>query len=123
MRKTILVVDDDEAVRNLLQTRLEKSNYNVLIAANGLHAVQVIGTGAKIDLMISDVNMPGMTGVQLVEKLFSESKSEFPVIMLSANRDRDIVIRAAKTGIVEYILKPFKFIEILEKIQKYLPLD
>ncbi len=123
MQKTILVVDDDEGVRNLLQTRLTNSNYNVLIAANGLHAVQVIGTGAKIDLMISDVNMPGMTGVQLVEKLFSESKSEFPVIMLSANRDRDIVIRAAKTGIVEYILKPFKYIEILEKIQKHLPLD
>ena len=124
-RKTILIVDDDEGLRTLMSERLENDNFNTVVAANGLHAFQILTSHKKeVDLMICDVNMPGLSGVQLVEKI-NEVKEirPFPVIMLSANRNRDVIIRSAKTGVVEYLLKPFKYPEILEKIKKILQTD
>jgi two-component system, chemotaxis family, sensor histidine kinase and response regulator PixL len=123
-KKTIMVVDDEISLRQLLTDRLQNDNYQVVSANSGLHAYQILKTGITIDLMVCDVNMPGLSGVQLVDKLNNDvTIKPFPVIMLTANRDREIVVRAAKGGVVDYLLKPFNYKDLLAKIDKNIQQD
>lgn len=112
MKKTIsiLIVDDESMMRNLLTKILTRDGYNVCIAENGEVALQVL-EDKKIDLIISDLKMPRMNGFELLKVV----KREYPnivLIMMTAYGDTYTIKDALLLGADEYITKPFKSFEI-----------
>ena len=107
---TLLVVDDEMVMRNLLEKILSRDGYKVLLAENGEQALEVLET-ERVDIVISDMKMPRMSGFELLKTL----KQEHPnvaVIMMTAYGDTYTVKDALLLGADEYITKPFKSYEI-----------
>lgn len=114
----ILVVDDEYLIRWTLQKNLEKAGYGVLVAETGEEALQKIGEEAP-DLVLLDINLPGMDGFEVLEKAFRIDQSFIP-IMITAFEDVDRVVRAIKLGAFDYIAKPFDFGKVRLSIEKAL---
>jgi two-component system response regulator PilR (NtrC family) len=107
---TILIVDDELSMREFLQILLEKEGYKTLTAANGSEAVKLIQAN-NIELVISDIRMPEMTGLDLLKEV--KKKDYFiPVIMITAYASPEDAVLAMKGGAYDYITKPFKVDEI-----------
>ena len=114
----ILVVDDEYLIRWTLQKNLEKAGYAVLLAETGEDALQKISEEAP-DLVLLDINLPGMDGFEVLEKAFQIDQSFIP-IMITAFEDVDRVVRAIKLGAFDYITKPFDFNKVQLSIDKAL---
>jgi two-component system, NtrC family, response regulator AtoC len=114
----ILVVDDEYLIRWTLQKNLEKAGYAVLLAETGEDALQKIGEEAP-ELVLLDINLPGMDGFEVLEKAFQVDQSFIP-IMITAFEDVDRVVRAIKLGAFDYITKPFDFNKVQLSIDKAL---
>jgi len=107
---TILVVDDELMMRNLLEKILMRDGYNIITAENGQDALEVLQRD-KIDIVISDMKMPEMNGFDLLKII----KKEYPrigMIMMTAYGDTYTVKDALLLGADEYITKPFKSFEV-----------
>ncbi|MEJ6473720.1 response regulator [Pseudoalteromonas piscicida] len=107
---TFLVVDDcltvRNLVRNIIHTRLGSDK--VLLANNGQHALQILDS-EKVDLIISDWNMPELNGEELLYQVRNHSKlKDIPFIMMTSNGGRDFVITAIQNGVSHFVVKPFK---------------
>ena len=119
-KKRILIIDDEQELVKALKVRLTVSNYEVLIAYDGIEGLEK-AQKEKPDLILLDINMPRMDGFQTLEKLKSDSQmSSIPVIMLTARSQVDDVSSGAKAGALDYIVKPFETAVLLEKIRKAL---
>lgn len=117
MRKRILVVDDDRM--NLLRTRkILDDQYDVFLAESGREALDKIAT-EKIDLILLDIEMPGMNGIETFERM-NQYDINVPVIFLTASGDEGDVLSAIKLGAVNYVKKPFYPQELLKRIAKEL---
>ncbi len=114
----ILVVDDEYLIRWTLQKNLEKAGYAVILAETGEEALQKISEEAP-DLVLLDINLPGMNGFEVLEKAFQIDQSFIP-IMITAFEDVDRVVRAIKLGAFDYITKPFDFNKVRLSIDKAL---
>ena len=112
-RRKILVVDDDQTVRNLLQRILEKAGYDVVIASNGQEALEKVSQ-FDISLILLDVIMPGMDGFEVLDRL--QQYKIIPVIMLSGIREVTTKIDTLTLGADDYIVKPFSSEELLARI-------
>ncbi len=113
MPKTkILIVDDEEAIREVISTLLEALGYECATASNGRRAQEFLASNS-VDLVLSDMVMPEMDGLSLVEWL-RNTQPEIPVIMVTAMHDLSTALEAIRRGAYDYILKPF------EKDQLYL---
>lgn len=108
---SVLIVDDEPAIRDMLRSALEREGYRCLCAAGGEEALSILSQ-EEIQLILLDVNMPGMTGIEVLQRV-QESSSDAAVIMVTANADRDTAIEAMKLGATDYIAKPFKLSEVL----------
>ena len=116
MNKKILVVDDEIGIRQSLQKILEKEGFSVVTASNGEEAFKVIRQG-EIDLLITDIRMAGMDGVELLK--VSKSLSPFTeVIMITGFASVDTAVDSMKQGAYDYITKPFKKADILKSVHK-----
>ena len=115
-QESILVVDDEEAVRGLLQRILEEIGYKVTTAANGQEALYKLSVG-ETKVMLLDVKMPGMTGLEVLEKL-ADDWPNYCVIMVTAVTDLQTAVEALKAGAYDYITKPFDRDDVKEKIVK-----
>lgn len=115
MRRCILVVDDD--VMNLKRTKmiLEK-HYDLVLAESGEEALDKLKR-ESIDLILLDIAMPGMNGIQTFKRL-KEDDVEIPVIFLTASGDEDDVMTAIRLGAANYLKKPFMPKELLERVAK-----
>jgi adenylate cyclase len=103
----VLVVDDDEMNRDMLSRRLERQGHQVLVAENGLRALEVLRS-ARVDLILLDILMPELDGLQTLERLKAdETLRHTPVIMLSALDEIDRVVRCVEVGAEDYLPKPF----------------
>jgi len=112
---SILVVDDELSMREFLKILLEKEGYVVTSVADAASAIdQIKATG--FDLIISDIKMPGMGGLTLLEKI-KEINSKLPVIMITAYASPENAVIAMKGGAFDYITKPFKVDEIIKIIR------
>ena len=109
---SILVVDDEPDLRSTLSHALNRSGYSVVGAANGVDALEKFKS-AKFNLVISDVKMPEMSGMELLSSI-KKMSPQTPVIMISAFGTVSNAVAAMQQGASDYILKPFSF-EILEK--------
>ena len=114
----ILIVDDDPDIREVLKVLLGSENAEVIEAGNGLDAVNMVKKDENIDLVILDVMMPEMDGVEACEKIREFSK--VPILFLTAkSRDQDMVEGYTKGG-DDYLVKPFSQTELVMKIKSLL---
>lgn len=119
-KRTILVVDDEEDVRDLLSIILESIGYNVQTAANGLEAWDMINGQPDIfDLVISDIRMPGMDGIELLEKIKGRYPFKPVVSFITGFSDLSIEDAYAR-GVCGYVKKPFSKKDIVEVVEKAL---
>ena len=112
---TILVVDDDAGQRSLLATFLSKEGLNVLTAESAEEALQILDTN-DISMMITDVRMPGMSGIDLMSAC-RQRKPGLPVLMVTAFPDIRDAVEAVKDGAVNYLQKPIDLVELLQSIR------
>jgi len=104
MMETILIVDDEERIRNLVSIYLRKEQYNILQAENGSDAVNIFNKN-KVDLIILDVMMPIMDGWDVCKEI--RKTSDIPIIMLTAKSEEDDELLGFELGTDHYITKPF----------------
>jgi two-component system, OmpR family, phosphate regulon response regulator OmpR len=112
----ILVIDDDESMRFMLQTKLFQSGFNVTLAASGSHAIQIFQTGKKFDLIICDLKMPLKTGIDVI-RYMKDSKIEIPTVILTGFPEREKIIQAAQMGIQDVLVKPVRHHDLMNMIK------
>lgn len=121
MTKKILVIDDEELIIKSLSKLLEKSGYEVFIAKNGQDAI-VMTEESEFDLIIADIRMPGVNGVDTVCSIYEELKQNnlkrIPVIFITGYADKENEKRAKALNPIDYIYKPFDTQELLSKVKK-----
>jgi two-component system, chemotaxis family, chemotaxis protein CheY len=122
--KRILIVDDDEATRSLVRRVLKRMKIgNLQEAAGGEQAIACLNeTSEDIDLVICDWNMPGMSGIELFDRVHA-MRPELPFLMLTGRADATSVIAAKKAGIPAYIVKPIFPDELKTKVSFLLAKD
>jgi len=114
----ILVVDDEEDVRETLQSVLKSMNYIPHVAANGNEALKIINN-IKIDVVLSDLYMPEMDGIQLLKKVKATNKNVV-FLMITAHPTIETAVEAIKKGAYDYLTKPFHIEEVRLKINRAL---
>lgn len=112
----ILLIDDDSSIRNMLSIVLGKAGYTVLGVDDGFLALDKLKQ-ESFDLVISDIKMPGISGIELLEKIKSIN-ADIPVIMITAYASTDDAVEAMKLGAEDYVTKPFNIDELKIIIQK-----
>ena len=120
MKRSILIVDDEESIRFSLKGGLEDEGYHALLAANGEEAVQVIEHN-EIDLILLDIWMPGKDGLQILEEL-NKNGFRIPVIIMTGHGSIDTAIRATRLGALDFIEKPLDLNKIIITINNTLHL-
>ncbi len=118
----IMVVEDNSINRTLVTRVLEKRGYSTLMAVDGFEAVDLVKKGEHIDLILMDIQMPGMDGMEALKliRLFEESSGStgrIPVIALSAHVMKDDVDRFLGAGFDSYVAKPFNSNDLIERIE------
>jgi len=112
MKKSkILIADDEGDIRELLGDFLEGEGYECVLAADAFEALEIFKTTTDIDLVMSDIRMPGKTGLDLLGDI-KEIDNDVMVIMISAVKDIESAITAMSRGAYDYVAKPFKLTEV-----------
>jgi two-component system, chemotaxis family, chemotaxis protein CheY len=116
-----LVVDDYSTMRRIVKNLLHDLGYaNVTEADDGNTALPLLQTGG-FDFLITDWNMPGMPGLDLLKAVRADEKlKKMPVLMLTAEAKREQIVEAAQAGVNGYVIKPFTAATLKEKIDKIL---
>ena len=118
MKARILVVDDEESIREFLDIMLRKEGYEVTLAEDGQKAIDILAK-KSVDMVISDLQMPNVTGIELLKKV----RDQYPdllFMMITAFGTTDTAVEAMKLGAYDYITKPFKIDEVRLNIQNAL---
>ena len=119
-KATILVIDDNTDARLFLQRSLD-DEYHVLVAANGKEALQVLARKDNISIIVSDVMMPEMDGIEFFREIKSNiSYSHIPVILLTAKSSEENIVAGLEDGVADYITKPFSLAVLRLRIRKVL---
>jgi two-component system chemotaxis response regulator CheY len=115
----ILIVDDFSTMRRIIKNLLRDLGFNNTVEADdGTTALPILKAGG-IDLLITDWNMPGMQGIDLLKAVRAESElATLPVLMVTAESKRPQIVEAAEAGVNGYIVKPFNAATLKEKIEK-----
>ena len=116
-----LVVDDFSTMRRIVKNLLQELGYSDITEADdGNTALPLLQAGG-IDFLVTDWNMPGMPGLDLLKAVRADPKrASMPVLMLTAEAKREQIIEAAQAGVNGYVIKPFTAITLKEKIDKIL---
>ena len=117
-KRNLLVVDDDPDVLSMLERLLKKLEYNPLVAKNGEEAVKIIDRN-KVDVVVSDLVMPEMDGMELLKRVKSR-KGDVPFVMITGHPTIETAVEAIKKGAYDYITKPFQVEEVQIKIDRAL---
>jgi two-component system response regulator (stage 0 sporulation protein F) len=117
-KQVILIVDDEEGLREGLSKLLESEGYAVLSAESGEQALQILQQ-SHIDLVLTDMRMPGMDGIELLKKI-RERHPNVGVIILTGYGQIESYIEAMNFGAIEYVSKPFKVNELKFIVNKVL---
>ena len=116
--KTILVIDDDESLRRVVEYNLEQEGHRVLTAADGAGGLATFRSHS-IDLVLTDIRMPEMDGLELLARL-KAMQADLPVIILTAHGTIDSAVDAIKLGAADYLTKPFNREQLKTAVQKAL---
>ncbi|MFQ5588859.1 MAG: response regulator [Nitrospiria bacterium] len=116
----ILLIEDEEEVREVVKHHLTNANYEVVEAENGEEAIQKIKEGSnpvEVDAAICDVRMPKINGIEAVS-YFQEEFPHLPVIIMTGYPETDMAIDLLKKGVKEYLVKPVEKDVLLEAVEK-----
>ena len=114
---TILVVDDDPVIRRMLEKRLKKEGYEVLIAEDGYQARKILPQ-QHIDVVLTDLMMPGSIGGIEVLDIAKKISANIEVILITAHSSVDTAVEAMKKGAADYLEKPINFDELFLRLEK-----
>ncbi|MBP9708373.1 MAG: chemotaxis response regulator CheY [Oligoflexales bacterium] len=116
----ILVVDDFPTMRRIVRTLLKQNGFhNIVEAENGQLALQTLDKEGDIEMVVSDWNMPEMTGLELLKTLRASKKyKDLPFLMVTAEAEKENIIEAVKSGVSNYVVKPFTGQILKEKLDK-----
>ncbi len=118
MGKTIMIIDDSATLRQVAGTTLKKAGYEVIEAKDGKDALEKL-TGQKINLMVCDVNMPNMDGIEFLKAIKQNARYKFtPIIMLTTESQESKKQEGKAAGAKAWIVKPFKPEILLSAIEK-----
>jgi excisionase family DNA binding protein len=112
VKRRVLVVDDDDAVRTLIAKTLESADYEVLTAVDGRSAIDQL-EGGPFDLMITDLKMPGMDGLSVIREARRRT-ADLPIIIITGNSTEASAIEAINLGVSGYLTKPFRLPRVLQ---------
>jgi len=122
MALRILTVDDSRTIRTIVKKAFRPFDCEIVEAENGVEGL-ALAAREKPDLIILDITMPMMDGVEMLKKLKNEPVlKETPVIMLTAEAAKDKVIEVVKIGVADYVIKPFEASLLVQKVQKVMTL-
>jgi two-component system response regulator HydG len=116
MKASVLVVDDDQGMREMLAVRLAKREFAVLTCASGAEAIEIV-QHQDVDIVVSDVNMKAMDGVTLCKRVL-EHRPQLPVILITAFGSMDLAIQAIRAGAYDFIPKPFEIEQLVLAIER-----
>ena len=122
VRETILIIDDQERNLQLLQALLGAIGHEVITATSGRQAFELL-TACTPDMILLDVLMPGMNGIDVCRKIKEDRRwKDLPIIFLSAADDKNLIVEALECGGVDYVTKPFNKAELLSRVRTHLAL-
>ena len=120
MSATILVVDDDPVILPLLQVNFEMEGFTVITAAAGKQGVERTRTDQP-DIVVSDVMMPKMSGIELVAALKADEKTAaIPILLLTAKAQQADIGAGMDAGADDYVTKPFEPLELIDRVNRLL---
>ncbi len=115
----ILIVDDFATMRKILRNILKQIGFNNISEADGGKSALKILKKENFDLILSDWNMPEMSGLELLNRIRSDNElKNMPFVMVTAEAQKDNILEAVKAGVNSYIVKPFTAETVIEKIDK-----
>jgi len=118
--KHIMVIDDNKMMRRFLSNYFTKKGYNVTEVADGMTALLTLRKGEYPDMIISDIRMPELNGVQFLERVqASPLLSEIPVMILSGQDSSQDRINCLERGAVDFVTKPFNPMELELRVRRY----
>lgn len=118
MNKTIMIVDDSASIRQVLSMSLKGAGYDVIEAVDGRDATAKLGS-QKLNLIISDVNMPNLDGIGFLKEVKKHPKCKFtPVIMLTTEGSKDKMAEGRAAGAKAWVVKPFQPKQLLDAVSK-----
>lgn len=115
-KRKLLIIDDEQNMRHMLQIMTESNGYDVVTAEDGLRAIELLEK-EKFDIILCDVKMPNMNGMDFL-LASADSRGEAPVIMMSAYGTIDLALEAMNNGAYDFISKPFKVDEVVMTLRK-----
>jgi putative nucleotidyltransferase with HDIG domain len=119
MPDRILVVDDEEPIREIVASMLGTAGYACKQAASGLEALAILTSGEEFELMLSDLMMADLDGIGLLERT-KEKYPDMPVVMVTAVHDISVALAAIRNGAYDYLLKPFEREQLLNTVSRAL---
>jgi two-component system chemotaxis response regulator CheY len=118
MTKTILIVDDAQTIRHLTRFALGKGGYHILEAEDGAQGLQILEK-STVDLVISDLNMPNMNGLEMCRAMKNNERlKDIPVFMMTTESQQEFTIQGKEIGIKAWIVKPFVPEKLLAAVQR-----
>jgi two-component system chemotaxis response regulator CheY len=120
MKKIILVADDSSTIRKFVSFSLASQGFKVLTATDGMEAIEMMPAN-KIDLIITDLNMPNLDGFKFIQSIRqNEEYSEIPIIILSSLSKEEEIHKGIECGANSYLVKPFDPKKVQYEVSKYL---
>ncbi|MCF8779044.1 response regulator [Vibrio sp. IRLE0018] len=120
MKKNILIVDDSESLRQVVSIALTGAGFSVIEAKDGVQGVERLN-GERIHLIISDVNMPNMNGIDFIKQVKQHTKYRFtPIVMLTTETQQYLMEECKKAGAKAWLVKPFRPEQMLSVVSRFL---
>ena len=118
----VLVVDDDATIRRLLQITLETEGFTVTTAGDGVEGLRMAQEAPRPDLVLLDIMMPGMDGLQVCHTLKNDpATKDLPVVLLSAKAQSHDIELGMRVGADDYITKPLDLLDLVARVRQLLP--
>ena len=119
MKKTVLIVDDSCVVRQQVTIALKAAGFAILQAVDGMDGLAALENNQGIDMVICDINMPNMNGLDMLDQVKGHPKHKaLPVVMLTTEGQASMVKRAKEAGAVGWIVKPFKSPQLVQVVAR-----
>jgi two-component system chemotaxis response regulator CheY len=116
--KKILVVDDSSVIRMSLEFFLKENDFDVVLAEDGVQGADK-AAAEKFNLIITDINMPNMNGIEMIEKVRGQDENKFvPILVLTTESDSEMLKKGKEAGATGWIVKPFTNEDLLATVQK-----
>ena len=119
MRARLLIVDDEEPIREIMTSMLSPQGYEIVRAEHGEEALAILNSEGKFDLVISDIMMPRVDGIMLLQAI-KKQYPKLPVLIASPVCDKDVIKRTYELGACAYLMEPFERYQLLDAVSSAL---